>query len=68
MQLATYKRAINQRVTKSVLLSILYLFIILLIEFLNYELSTIFTIYTVLQTGLGDPSSDVLSFSTSVLV
>ena len=40
---ATYKLAINKRVSNSVLLSNLYLFIFILIEFLNYELSTIFT-------------------------
>ena len=39
------KPAINMRVSKSVLLSMLYLFIIILMEFLNYELNTIFTMY-----------------------
>ena len=41
-QRVTYKLAINQKVSKSVLLSILYLFIIILIsEFLNNEPRTI---------------------------
>ena len=45
----TCKPAINHSVSKSVLLSILYLFINILIEFLNYELSTIFTIFGIIS-------------------
>ena len=48
-QRATYKHAINQRVSKSVLLSMLYVFIIILMEFFNHELSTIFTIYGIIS-------------------
>ena len=43
-QRVPYKLAINQKISKSLLLLMLYLFIIILMEFLNYELSTIFTI------------------------
>ena len=45
----TCKPAINKKVSKSVILLMLHLFIIILIEFLNYELSTIFTMYGIIS-------------------
>ena len=48
-QYPPYKPDISQRASKCVPIPILYLFIIILMEFLKYELSTIFTIYGIYQ-------------------
>ena len=64
-QSATYKPAMNHRISESVLLSILNLFIIISMEFLNYELSTISTIYSIISVHI-QPKYYYLIFRNAV--